>query len=71
MTSIHVVHMIVGVGLIAWIYHLARKGFFKPKERYTFVEVTSLYWHFVDMMWFFLVALLYVAGPHTKSQLTI
>ena len=69
MTGLHVLHMIVGVGLIAWLYILARRGFFQPRERYVSVEVTSLYWHFVDMMWFFLVALLYVAGPHTVHQL--
>lgn len=69
MTGLHVLHMIVGVGLILWLYLLAKRGFFKPKERYVSVEVTSLYWHFVDMMWFFLVALLYVAGSHTTHQL--
>jgi cytochrome c oxidase subunit 3 len=69
MTGLHVLHMIVGIGLIGWLYILARRGFFQPKERYVSIEVTSLYWHFVDMMWFFLVALLYVAGPHTSAQL--
>lgn len=68
MTGLHVLHMIVGIGLIGWLYILARRGFFEPKERYVSIEVTSLYWHFVDMMWFFLVALLYVAGPHTMKQ---
>jgi len=66
MTGIHVLHMIVGIGLIAWLYILATRGYFKPKERYVYVEVTSLYWHFVDMMWFILVAILYAAGPHTS-----
>jgi cytochrome c oxidase subunit 3 len=69
MTGIHVAHMLAGIGIIAWLYMLAKKGFFKPKERYVYIEVASLYWHFVDLMWFFLVALLYVAGPHTKAQL--
>jgi len=64
MTGIHVLHMIVGVGLIGWLYLLATRGYFKYKERFVYVEVTSLYWHFVDMMWFFLVAILYAAGPH-------
>ena len=54
---------------IGWLYLLAKNGFFKPKERYVYIEVSSLYWHFVDMMWFFLVALLYVAGHHTVDQL--
>jgi cytochrome c oxidase subunit III len=71
MTGFHVLHMIVGIGLIGWLYILAKRGFFKPKERYVSIEVTSLYWHFVDMMWFFLVALLYVAGPHTLAQMKL
>jgi cytochrome c oxidase subunit 3 len=64
MTGIHVLHMIVGVGLILWLYLLARYDYFRYKERFVYVEVTSLYWHFVDMMWFFLVAILYAAGHH-------
>jgi cytochrome c oxidase subunit 3 len=64
MTGLHVLHMIVGVGLILWQYRLARIGYYDHTERYVFIEVTSLYWHFVDMMWFFLVALLYVAAKH-------
>ncbi len=64
MTGIHVLHMLVGVGLILWLYILAQRDYFRYPERYVYVEVTSLYWHFVDMMWFFLVALLYAAGPH-------
>ena len=69
MTGLHVLHMIVGIGLISWLYILARRGYFKPPERYVYVEVTSLYWHFVDMMWFFLMALLYCAGSHTMEQM--
>jgi cytochrome c oxidase subunit III len=69
MTGLHVLHMIIGVGLISWLYLLARRGYFQPTDRYVYVEVTSLYWHFVDMMWFFLMALLYLAGPHTMAQM--
>jgi cytochrome c oxidase subunit 3 len=69
MTGLHVLHMAVGIGLIAWLYYLARRNYFVPKDRFIYVEVTSLYWHFVDMIWFFLMALLYCAGPHTMSQL--
>ncbi|MCE9531778.1 MAG: cytochrome c oxidase subunit 3 [Planctomycetes bacterium] len=65
MTGLHVLHMIVGVGLILWLYMLAKRNYFHHPDRYVYVEVTSLYWHFVDMMWFFLVAILYAAGPRT------
>ena len=32
------------------------------------VGAMSLYWHFVDMAWMFILPLLYLAGPHTASQ---
>jgi cytochrome c oxidase subunit III len=71
MTGLHVLHMLVGIGLIAWLYFLAKRNYFRFSERYVYVEVTSLYWHFVDLIWFFLMALLYCAGHHTVSQLTL
>lgn len=68
MTGLHVLHMIVGIGLLLWQYILARTGFFNYPERYVYIEVMSLYWHFVDMVWIFLLPLLYLAGPHTWHQ---
>lgn len=68
MTGLHVLHMIIGVGLLVWQYVLARRGFFAFPDRYVYVEVMSLYWHFVDMVWIFLFPLLYLAGPHTAGQ---
>ena len=68
MTGLHVLHMIVGLGLLLWQYILASRGFFDAGERYVYVEVMSLYWHFVDMVWMFLLPLLYLAGPHHWGQ---
>jgi cytochrome c oxidase subunit 3 len=68
LTGLHVAHMIVGIGLLLWQYILAARGFFRFGERYVYVEVMSLYWHFVDMVWIFLLPLLYLAGPHNLSQ---
>ena len=64
MTGLHVLHMVVGLGLLIWQYILAKTGFFDHPERYVYIEVMSLYWHFVDMVWMFLLPLLYFAGPH-------
>jgi cytochrome c oxidase subunit 3 len=63
MTGLHVLHLAVGVGLLIWLTVLAQKGWLPP-ERYVTVEVTGLYWHFVDLMWMFLLPLLYLAGHH-------
>ena len=33
-------------------------------DYYTPVEVSGLYWHFVDIVWIFLFPLLYLIGRH-------
>jgi cytochrome c oxidase subunit 3 len=71
MTGLHVLHMVIGVGLLTWQYLLAGGGFFNFKERYVYVEAMSLYWHFVDMVWMFLLPLLYLAGPHSFDHLSL
>jgi cytochrome c oxidase subunit III len=67
MTGLHVVHMIVGLGLLVWQLYLAQTGFFKPTERFVYIEVMSMYWHFVDLVWIFLFPLLYMAGHHSAA----
>ncbi|WP_149110193.1 cytochrome c oxidase subunit 3 [Limnoglobus roseus] len=69
MTGLHVLHMIVGLGLLVWQLILAQMGFFRPTERYIYIEVMSLYWHFVDLVWIFLFPLLYMAGIHSVEHL--
>jgi cytochrome c oxidase subunit III len=69
MTGLHVLHMVIGIGLFAWQFVLASTGFFDHKERYVYVEVLSLYWHFVELVWIFLLPLLYMAGHHAGNPL--
>jgi cytochrome c oxidase subunit 3 len=60
-TSIHGVHLAIGIGLVA---RLIRIGW-RDRERLPGnpqVEVTMLYWGFVDMVWLFLYPALYLAG---------
>lgn len=68
MTGLHAVHMVVGVGLLTWLVLRARRGTLTP-ERYMAVEVVGLYWHFVDIVWIFLLPLLYLTGTHHASDL--
>lgn len=58
-TGIHATHVIVGVGLMLWLWILAGKGRFGPGH-YTAVEGVGLYWHIVDIVWIFLFPLLYL-----------
>ncbi len=59
MTGIHGVHVLVGMGLFAWLVTRVIRGHFSP-EWYTPVELTGLYWHLVDIIWIFLFPLLYL-----------
>ena len=65
MTGFHALHMVVGLGLMTTIYLMARRGTFSPSY-FTPVEVSGLYWHFVDIVWIFLFPLLYLIGRTKK-----
>ncbi|MCH9682448.1 MAG: cytochrome c oxidase subunit 3 family protein [Deltaproteobacteria bacterium] len=59
MTGLHGVHVLIGIGVLTWIYLRANKGHFGPNY-YTPVENVGLYWHLVDLVWIFLFPLLYL-----------
>jgi cytochrome c oxidase subunit 3 len=61
MTGLHALHMIVGIGILAVLAGMAWRGRFS-REYYSPVEVSGLYWHFVDIVWIFLFPLLYLIG---------
>jgi cytochrome c oxidase subunit 3 len=63
MTGIHAIHMVVGIGLMLVILAMAWRGRFSA-DYYTPVEMSGLYWHFVDIVWIFLFPLLYLLGAH-------
>ena len=63
MTGIHALHMVIGIGLMLYILRMAAKGTYGPSY-YAPVEISGLYWHFVDIVWIFLFPLLYLIGRH-------
>jgi cytochrome c oxidase subunit III len=63
MTGMHALHMIIGVGIFAYLAWMAYKGKYTP-EYYTPVENSGLYWHFVDIVWIYLFPLLYLIDRH-------
>ena len=63
MTGLHALHMIVGLGIMAWLLYKAWRGTFNA-DYYAPVEISGLYWHFVDIVWIFLFPLLYLLGRH-------
>ncbi|HMG35297.1 MAG TPA: cytochrome c oxidase subunit 3 family protein [Blastocatellia bacterium] len=63
MTGVHALHMIVGLGIMTVITTMAWRGRF-TEEYHSPVEISGLYWHFVDIVWIFLFPLLYLLGAH-------
>ena len=63
MTGVHAIHLIVGIGLVLIVLVRALRGRYGSSD-YTPVEVTGLYWHFVDVIWIFLYPLLYLIDLH-------
>jgi cytochrome c oxidase subunit 3 len=63
MTGLHAIHMIIGLGIMTVISVMAWRRQF-DSSYYTPVEVSGLYWHFVDIVWIFLFPLLYLIGFH-------
>jgi cytochrome c oxidase subunit 3 len=60
-TGLHAVHVAIGIVVLALIAIKARAQAYS--ERYHApVMVAGLYWHFVDLVWVFLFALIYLPG---------
>jgi cytochrome c oxidase subunit 3 len=57
-TGAHAVHLLGGIA--ALVYVAARKFAERNVSRSTAAEVASYYWHFMDGLWIFLLALLYL-----------
>ncbi len=59
MTGLHVLHVVVGLALLAWAAAGALRGRYS-REYHTPLVTVSLYWEFVDMIWLFLFAIFYL-----------
>ncbi|MCB0390863.1 MAG: cytochrome c oxidase subunit 3 family protein [Bdellovibrionales bacterium] len=61
MTGLHGSHVLIGMGLIFWLWLRSRKNEFN-KDYYTPLEIVGLFWHLVDVIWIYLFPLLYLVG---------
>jgi cytochrome c oxidase subunit 3 len=60
LTGLHMTHVTIGViylGVIAWG---TARGKYTPED----VEVSGLYWHFVDLVWMFIFPLVYLMSTN-------
>jgi cytochrome c oxidase subunit 3 len=61
LTGLHGLHVTLGAVLIAIVFLRALLGQYSA-ERHVSVSTASMYWHFVDAVWVFLVVVLYVGA---------
>jgi heme/copper-type cytochrome/quinol oxidase subunit 3 len=65
-TGFHMVHVVVGVGVLATVLLWSALGYF-DRVRYAPIHIGALYWHFVDAVWlavFFTFYLTPLMGLH-------
>ncbi len=61
MSGLHALHILGGVLVIAYFWGPGSKMFFTEHDRFTNrIEVSGLFWHFVDLVWIFLFPVLYL-----------
>ena len=60
-TGFHGLHVIIGTIFLTVCLFRALAGHFTPERHFGF-EAAAWYWHFVDVVWLFLFAFIYVLG---------
>jgi cytochrome c oxidase subunit 3 len=61
LTGLHALHILGGSIVIGYLWGPGRKMWKRDPERFTNrIEVSGLFWHFVDLVWIFLFPVLYL-----------
>jgi len=63
LTGFHGAHVLAGTIMLSVVLYRAMSGQFSARH-HDAVEATSIYWHFVDVVWVALFSLLYVLPTH-------
>ncbi len=63
-TGFHGAHVLIGTIFLAVCLYRVYLGHFTPEQHFGF-EAAAWYWHFVDVVWLFLFAFIYVWGAGT------
>ncbi|MFC7209979.1 heme-copper oxidase subunit III [Natronoarchaeum sp. GCM10025321] len=61
LTGLHGLHVSMGIVMMSIVMVRALRGQYSA-ERHVSVSTVSMYWHFVDLVWVFLVVVLYVGA---------
>jgi cytochrome c oxidase subunit III len=59
LTGFHGAHVLIGVIWIGFVVARARRGGY-TESSHLMVELTGLYWHFVDLVWIIIFTLVYL-----------
>ncbi len=65
-TGFHGFHVVIGTIFLAVCLVRAMRGAFTPEQHFGF-EAAAWYWHFVDVVWLFLFACIYVIGAGANA----
>src|SRR6185295_11954806 len=61
LTGLHALHVIAGAIVIGFLWGFGGKMWKSDPERFTNrIEISGLFWHFVDLVWIFLFPVLYL-----------
>ncbi len=61
LTALHALHVIAGALVIAFLWGPGASMWKTDPERFTNrIEISGLFWHFVDLVWIFLFPVLYL-----------
>ena len=61
MTGMHAFHVLTGVIFLALVIRNARRGLYSPEKHWA-VEASTVYWHYIDVVWIFFYPALYLIG---------
>jgi cytochrome c oxidase subunit 3 len=64
LTGLHAIHLLIGIAVVLVLAWLTHRDHFSA-EHHSPVESWGLYWHFIDVVWVFLLPLLYLIGSRT------
>ena len=62
LTGLHMTHVIIGIVYLGIVCQAVLRGRFTPED----VEVSGLYWHFVDLVWMFIFPLVYLMSARVS-----
>jgi cytochrome c oxidase subunit 3 len=60
-TGLHALHVLIGIVVLALVARAASRRAYSARYHAP-ITVAGLYWHFVDVVWIFLFALIYLPG---------